>query len=372
MSIKLLQKLDEADFGDLTPNEKLVLIALVTSAEKGGNFSWAGINLIRKRTNIYLPTTIRKAIRGLICKGYLERDKQEGKGKLRDGFIIIIPTKKIQNYHDFLEVEKEQNALREESKMLHNGGSKMLYINSKDRNSKKRNSKKLLSSTKEKENENLNSSIGKKMDKKKFKNPNGNVGKSVEEIVNQQMKEKLIPKKISPSYLWTVWNESCKNKNPKYISITLSGKLIGNLKYILKRIEGINPIDFIEVIINDWYGFGQKAKDQDAKSTSLHPSIPYFTQYLDSAVLFYGGKKGYKKPTQEGHKSPPIVESLVENMPYSEEDITEYTPSPKKGLESVSEKVYLTPEEQEKELDEFMEQVKKDKETYLKEKKSER
>lgn len=371
MSIKLLQQYDQAYYQDITTNEKLVLIVLITSAEKGGNFSWAGINLIRQRTKIEDPSNIRRAIRSLIRKGYLKRDQQEGKGKLRSGFVIIIPIEKMKTYHEFRELETGQNDLREQVKMTSKGVVKLTSINSKNRNSKKRNSKSLLASPKEKGNGNLNSSIGKKMNKKKFSKKNENVGKSVEEIVAQKMKEKPIPKKITPSYFYDLWERICREVNPKYIYMPPSGKIIGNLKYILKRIEGQDPKHFIDTIVGDWYGFQQTCKDQDAKSTSLHPSIPYLTMYLDSGMLFYGATKGYAKPTKEGHKSPPLVENLVEKLPYSEEDIAEPTPSHNKGLKEHSGGPYLTPEQQEKELDEFMEQVKKDKEAYLKEKKSE-
>ena len=296
MSIKLLQKLDEAECGNLTPNEKLVLLALVTSAEKGGNFSWAGINLIRKRTNIEDPTSIRRSIRGLIRKEYLERDQQEGKGKLRNGFKINIPTEKMKNYHEYKELEREQTVLREENKMSSKGVYKLSSINSKDRNSKNRNSKNLLSSTKNKEKGIWNFPIGSNMSsKKKFKNPNKNKGMSVEEIVNQKMKEKPIPKKMNPVRLWEIWCNARRKKDSNYKGLC-DGKIVGCLKYIIKHIESadLTPKHFIETIVDDWYGYQQVCKDQDCKSTCLSPSIPYLTQYLESAVLFYIKKWGTK------------------------------------------------------------------------------
>ena len=199
----------------------------------------------------------------------------------------------------------------------------------------------------------------------KFKKRNENVGKSVEEIVAQQIKEKPIPKNITASYLFEVWNKACKKKAPQYISINASGKIIGCLHNILKRVNTIwvDPVDFIQVVVDDWYGFGQMAKDMDCKSTSLYPSIPYLTQNLDAAMLFYGGKQGAKSSTS--------TEGYQENSHDSKNHIAGHGPKPNSGSELISGGPvipYLTPEEQESQLEEDMKQFHKDKAQHMKEK----
>lgn len=361
MSINLYKKFEAAYYPDIKPNEHRILIPLILLADDKTGFTYAGIKALRRRSKIELRTTIHRAIRSLVKKGWLKRGQIMFRGVNRTGYFVIIPEEKMPTDDEYRDRESEQTALREESKMLTHGVSKLLNTVGKNKVGKDREGKKLLASPKDNKKGIYNFPIGTTtMSTKKFKKKNENVGKSVEDIVTQQIKEKSIPTKITASYLYDIWEQACKKKAPQYIYIHPSGKIIGCLQNILKRIE-VNPVEFIQFIVENWYGFGQMAKDMNCKSTCLYPSITYLTQYLDSAILFYGGKQVAKSTTS--------TEGYQENSHDSKIHIAEPILTPKSSSEDHSGGPYLTPKEQESQLEEDMKQFHKDKAQHMKEKK---